>query len=189
MNSEIKSYLHDLRFGETQVHQHISVIPLHAALDGAPPYVALADVMATRTLTVTEVSEGGSVPQLLVLNDGDQPVLIIDGEELIGAKQNRILNTSVLLKERSRTIVPVSCTEQGRWAYASAHFAMSDSVLERKIRSRKSRSVSESIAECNAPQSDQGEVWDGIQALQCKAKSSSPTSAMPSQWLFLHQVG
>jgi hypothetical protein len=178
MNTEIKNYLHNLRFGETQSYQHISVIRLHAVVNGAPSYIALADAMATRTLTVTEVSEGGSVPKLLVLNDSDQPVLIIDGEELIGAKQNRILNTSILLQERSRTVVPVSCTEQGRWAYASPQFAMSDSVLERKIRSRKSRSVSQSLAQCSEPQSNQGEVWDGIQALHCKAKSSSPTSAM-----------
>jgi hypothetical protein len=178
MNAEIKSYLNHLRFGETQSHRNLTVIPLLATRDSVPPYISLAEAMERKTLIVTEISEGGSVPQLLVLNDGDQPVLIIDGEELLGAKQNRILNTTILLKEKSRTIVPVSCTEQGRWAYASAQFAMSDSVLERKIRSRKSRSVSESLSQCNAPQSDQGEVWEGIQALHCKAKSLSPTSAM-----------
>lgn len=178
MNTEIKNYLNGLRFGEVRSHRHITVIPLLATRNGAPPYISLADAMDRKTLIITEVSEGGSVPQLLVLNDGDQPVLIIDGEELLGAKQNRILNTTILLKEESRTIVPVSCTEQGRWSYASASFAMSDAVLERKIRSRKSHSVSESLSH-NAPaQSDQGEVWEGIQALHCKAGSSSQTSAM-----------
>ncbi len=178
MNAEIKSYLNNLTIGEARVYRHITVLPLLAIRDGAPPYIALAQAMDQKTLIVTEVSEGGSVPQLLVLNDGDQPVLIIDGEELLGAKQNRILNTTILLKEKSRTIVPVSCTEQGRWSYASAQFSMSDAVLERKIRSRKNRSVSESLSHNAPPQSDQGEVWDGIQALHCKAGSSSPTSAM-----------
>lgn len=178
MKTEIKNFLQNLRFGETQSHQHITVIPLHAASDGSPPYVALADAMAAKTLTVTEVSEGGSVPELLVSNDSDQPVLIIDGEELLGAKQNRILNTSILLKERSRTVVPVSCTEHGRWAYTSPEFAMSDSVLEHKIRSRKSRSVTSSLCLFSTPLSDQGEVWEGIHALHTKAKFSSPTSAM-----------
>ena len=178
MNAEIKHYLANVQLGAAQSHHHISLIPLSAAVNGTPAFVALADAMGAKTLTVTEVSEGGSVPQLLVLNDGEQPVLIIDGEELLGAKQNRVLNTSILLKERSRTVVPVSCTEQGRWAYASAHFAMSDSVLERKIRSRKSRSVSASLAESATPHSNQGEVWDGIHELQAKAKFASPTSAM-----------
>lgn len=178
MNTEIQNYLQNLRFGETQSYLHIFVVPLHGPLDGAPLYVGLADAMDTRILAVTEVSEGGSVPQLLVVNDGQQPVLIIDGEELIGAKQNRILNTSLLLKERSRTVVPVSCTEQGRWAYASTQFAMSDSVLERKIRSRKSHSVSESLAHEGMPLSDQAEVWEGIQAFHCKSATSSPTAAL-----------
>lgn len=60
------------------------------------------------------------MPQLAVINDGPIAVLIIDGEELIGAKQNRVLNTTVLLKERSKTVIPVSCTEQGRWQWRSA---------------------------------------------------------------------
>jgi hypothetical protein len=178
MNTAIKDYLSNLQLGTVQSYHHISLIPMSAAVNGTPHYVALADAMGAKTLTVTEVSEGGSVPQLLVMNDGGQPVLIIDGEELLGAKQNRVLNTSILLKERSRTVVPVSCTEQGRWAYASAHFAISDSLLERKIRSRKSRSVTASLAACAMPQSNQGEVWDGIHELQAKAKLASPTSAM-----------
>jgi hypothetical protein len=50
--------------------------------------------------------------------------------------------------------------------------------MERKIRSRKTRSVSESLSHHAPPQSDQGEVWESIQALHCKAGSHSPTSAM-----------
>jgi hypothetical protein len=178
MNPGIKNDLNNLRFGEPRTYRHLTVLPLLAFRSGSPPYISLAQAMNQKTLIVTEISEGGSVPQLLVLNDGDQPVLIIDGEELLGAKQNRILNTTILLKEKSRTIVPVSCTEQGRWSSASAQFSLSDAVLERKIRSRKSRSVSESLSHNAPPQSDQGEVWEGIQALHYKAGSSSPTSAM-----------
>ena len=178
MKLEIKDYLRALRFGEVQCHRNISVIPLLGVIDSAPPYIALADAMAAQSLTVTEVCEEGSVPQLLVLNDGTMPVLIIDGEELVGVKQNRVLNTSILLKERSRTVVPVSCTERGRWTYTSTKFSTSEQVLEHKIRSRKSRSVYESLAQGKAHQSNQGEIWDGIQMLHYKAKSSSSTSAM-----------
>jgi hypothetical protein len=178
MQEAIKSCLDTLKFGDNQAYHHITVIPLHGAANGAPPYIALADAMGAKTLTVTEVSEGGSVPELLVTNESDLPVLIIDGEELLGAKQNRILNTTILLKEHSRTKVPVSCTEQGRWAYASAHFSISEAMLERKIRSSKSRSVRESLAREGTHRSDQGEVWDGIHALHAKANLASPTSAM-----------
>ena len=41
---------------------------------------------------ITEVSEGGSVPQLTVLNNADTDALILDGTELEGAKQDRMVN-------------------------------------------------------------------------------------------------
>lgn len=46
---------------------------------------------------MTEVSEAGSVPSLRVVNKGERAVFLLDSEELVGAKQNRILNTSVLI--------------------------------------------------------------------------------------------
>ena len=67
-------------------------------------------------VTVEEVSESGSVPNLLVENKGDIRILFIEGEELVGAKQNRVLNTSVLIAAKSRVKIPVSCVEAGRWA-------------------------------------------------------------------------
>lgn len=178
MKTEIKTCLDTLRFGDSKSYRHITVIPLYGATNGAPPYIALADAMSAKTITVTEVSEGGSVPELLVNNESEIPVLIIDGEELLGAKQNRILNTTILLQEKSRTKVPVSCTESGRWVYDSAQFAESDAMLAHKIRSSKSRSVHRSLSSEGKHHSDQGEVWDGISMLHAKAKLSSPTSAM-----------
>ena len=114
----------------------------------------------------------------MVVNRANKPVLLIDGEELAGAKQNRVLNTSILIKEVSETKIPVSCTEQGRWSYASKAFSESGNVMAYKSRSRKTRSVHQSLEACGAPMSDQGEVWDGIAELQAKACASSPTSAM-----------
>jgi len=97
---------------------------------------------------------------------------------LIGAKQNRVLNTTILLKERSETVVPVSCTERGRWSYTSAAFADSKVLMAHKARARKSSSVSESLAASAGYKSDQGEVWEQIAALHWSVGSTSPTGAM-----------
>jgi hypothetical protein len=62
--------------------------------------------MIQNLLKITELNDSGAVPQLKVMNNAELPVLILDGEELMGAKQNRIVNTSILLREKFETIIP-----------------------------------------------------------------------------------
>lgn len=57
---------------------------------GSPDYLMLEEALQVNLLTVTEVHEGGVVNNLRVTNRAQQAVLIVDGEELVGAKQNRI---------------------------------------------------------------------------------------------------
>jgi len=59
------------------------------------------------------------VPNLAVDNKGERFVLFVEGQELRGAKQNRVLNASVLIAAHTKTVIPVSCVEQGRWRYVS----------------------------------------------------------------------
>ena len=104
-----------IRIGEPIRHESLTVFPLFAEPHGQVDYLLADEAMASGTVSVQEVSEGGSVPDLLVENTGDARVLFLEGEELVGAKQNRVLNTSVLLPARSKVKVPVSCVEHGRW--------------------------------------------------------------------------
>jgi len=117
MEAVIAKYLEMMELGEPRQHENIAVFPLFNPLNDSPKYLALKEALEKGVLTVKEVNRGGSVPELKVLNKASVPVLLLDGEELAGAKQNRILNTTILLKEDSTTIIPVSCTEQGRWDY------------------------------------------------------------------------
>ncbi len=177
MESVVTSRLRSVQFGEVQRYKNIAILPLIAP-DGSFHYRTLGEALATSDVIITEVSAAGAVPELLVINRGKSPVLLIDGEELAGAKQNRVLNTSIVLRELSETRIPVSCTEQGRWSYASPSFAESGNVMAQKARALKSRSVSHSLEAAASYYSDQGEVWNGIAELQAKACCHSPTSAM-----------
>jgi hypothetical protein len=178
METAVKTRLQSLQFGSPQVYKNIIILPLTAPIDGTFQYRTLGEGLAASDLAVTEISSSGSVPDLMVVNRGQTPVLLVDGEELAGAKQNRVLNTSILLKERSETKIPVSCTEQGRWAYTSKVFGESGHVMAFQSRSKKSSSVHRSLERSGAHYSDQHEVWAEIHALQHKAGSHSPTSAM-----------
>ena len=91
------STLPDVRVGDPIHHQALAVFPLFSAPDGAVDYLLADEAIQAGSVTVQEVNEGGSVPNLLVTNQGDSRVLFLEGEELRGAKQNRVLNTSVLI--------------------------------------------------------------------------------------------
>ncbi|MDD3250723.1 MAG: hypothetical protein PHF23_10230 [Smithellaceae bacterium] len=178
MKDIMKEQLEALKFGDIQIHKHVAVLPIVNTNSSAMDYWTMKEAMGHNLLTVTEVTEGGHVPELKVINKGDKPVLLLDGEELVGAKQNRVLNTTILLKEHSETIIPVSCTEHGRWSYRSSKFEESGYIMSANLRSVKNASVHESLKACRTFISDQFAVWDGI-AYQARAnKVDAPTGAM-----------
>jgi hypothetical protein len=178
MLSALKSRLQSVRFGEVQTYKDIAIVPLLSSMEGRLKYLTLSEALASWTIAASEVSAGRPMPELLVINRGNQPILLIDGEELSGAKQNRGLNSSILLKEYSKTKIPVSSTEQGRRSPTSRAFQESGNVMPRTIRARKTRSVTASLAASASFRPDQGEVWDSIAELQSKSCVPSPTSAM-----------
>lgn len=129
-------------------------------------------------LSVQEISEGGSVPELSIMNNGDQFILLLDGEEISGAKQNRVLNTSILVAPKTKIIIPVSCTEQGRWNYTSREFNDSGIMMARSLRSSKQESVTRNVRERKNYQSDQGRVWEEVANLNADLGTHSGTGAM-----------
>jgi hypothetical protein len=178
MEKTVLECLSALQLGEMQVFEQMAVIPLVSELSEGPEYITLPQAMSSGVLVITEVSNGGSVPELGVKNSGDLPVLILDGEELVGAKQNRVVNATILLPEKAETTIPVSCTESGRWSYASPVFADSGVVLPKRIRSNKVASVSASLVRDRTFTSDQSRVWADIDELSDAQGVVSPTSAM-----------
>ena len=178
MEDTIKDTLLTLEFGKIQSFKNRAVIPRTIPVKGGPQYLTLKEALEQQLLKVTEVSEGGSVPNLKVTNKGDTSVLLLDGEELAGAKQNRVLNTTILLGKKSKTVIPVSCTEMGRWSYSMSEFADSEVVMSPGIRSMKAATVSASLERKESYCSDQGAVWSAIEEISRKADVDSPSSAM-----------
>jgi hypothetical protein len=160
-----------IQIGEPVQHRGIVVSPLFPRRDPVAAYVTLDDAIGGG-LVVRETSESGSVPELVVENPLSERVLLYDGEELLGAKQNRILNVSVLAEAKSSLTIPVSCVEQGRWSRRSAHFLASSHISHADLRRRKAetqaaRPLARGVA--------QGEVWDAVRdkALRMSVQSST----------------
>lgn len=178
MDKDIKKYLSSFEFGEVQHFKNMAVLPILTSLDDSPEYLVLKQALERQMLIISEVSQEGRVPELKVINKGEVPVLLLDGEELAGAKQNRVLNTTILLEEKSETIIPVSCTEQRRWSYTSRDFSDSGTVMIPKMRKMKSQTVSDSLEESREYRSDQGTVWTSINEMSQRAEVHSRTAAM-----------
>lgn len=178
MENIVKARLEEIKLGEIQLYNHVAVIPIISTNGSGLNYLTMKEAMESHSIIVTELTEDGTVPELKVVNKAEKPVLLLDGEELAGAKQNRVLNTTILLKENSETIIPVSCTEQGRWCSRSEHFEESGYMMSSKLRGIKNRSVYENLKLSRKFVSDQGEVWNRIASQACENKVNVPTGAM-----------
>ena len=175
-------------FGTEVTFNSLTIVPLIGkprAANGIPgPSSSVADydtldvALARGTLQITEVTESGRVPEIKVVNAGQRPVLIIDGEELVGAKQNRTVNLSILIPPAADVIVPVTCVEAGRWSRQSRSFASSSRTHYAAGRAAKSAQVSESLRRDGVARADQSQVWRAISEKSMRLGTSSATAAM-----------
>ena len=178
----IQDTLAGLQIGEPVVHRQMAMFPLlgKQAGGGERAYLTLDEARGAAWAEVGEVSEGGSVPELLFKNPGDKPVLLVEGEELVGAKQNRTLNVSILAPPKKETLIPVSCVERGRWGYDDGEvFQSSDRAHYAMGRRAKREAVNRNMS--RDPQSrhaDQGAVWAEIDAKMATMAACSDTDAM-----------
>src|SRR5437764_3330138 len=117
----------------------LQVFGLGHDLPPATDYQTLDEALAAQAFAVTEASEGGSVPTLKVSNKSARRVFLMAGEQLVGAKQNRVLNTSLLIESGTELPVPVTCVEQGRWSYRSRTFGSSGSSSHSRLRAKMTR--------------------------------------------------
>ena len=165
--------------GSRQSFRNLSVYPLISTNgSGTANYRLLDEAITEGMASITEVSEAGHVPELAFKNRGDRPVLLIDGQELRGARQNRALNITILAEPESELIIPVACVERGRWAYRQQDLQTSEEILFSSARAERARSVSESMRRKAGARADQQRLWQMIDERLRSSKSSSDTDAM-----------
>lgn len=174
----IADTLSGLALAEPQHFRNLTVVPMLDASAGPAGYLLLDELMTLGLAKVTEVSEGGSVPEVSFANLADRPVLLVDGEELVGARQNRILNLSILVAAGRTIRIPVSCVERGRWAYRGRDFKAAEHKLYRKARAMKAAHVTASLRERGDRRSDQHALWQDIDRKMSRMQSYSPTASM-----------
>ena len=175
---DCSSFIREITIGDAKSFKNLTVFPITSSDAGERNYISLDGALKNKDIEITEVSEGGNVNKLMVRNKGTVAVFMMDGEELVGAKQNRILNTSILIDAASEIYIPVSCVEEGRWSYHTRNFHTSDSVFFSSGRRDKNRYVAKYSRQYGEFRADQGKVWESVAHLNDRADAESHTGAM-----------
>jgi len=164
--------MHFTAFGNAALVQ-VSIEPLTSF-----PFHPAGPAISSGRLIISELTAMGSVGQLTALNNTADYLLLTDADVLTGAKQNRIVNRSVLLAPSGKTVIEVSCVERLRWNYRSSSFSTPGSVADPSLRSRKAGTFSRRKPEHTMDFRDtQGEVWDHVSAnLACEGVMSQTES-------------
>lgn len=186
---QVENWLRQIEVGEGMHHHNLTIFPLfrrHTAPESEADreiaqsdsdggrYRLLDDAVKLNEAVVEEVSEGGDVPFLGVKNVGAKPILIPEGEILTGAKQNRVVNLTVLVASQSTCKLPVSCVEQGRWHYKTRHFRPT-AFAHPILRDMKVRSAQRNRKVMGMALADQGGVWDEVDSHLDAFAAAAPT--------------
>jgi hypothetical protein len=164
--------------GEPDVAGPLAVFPLFG-----PParfeYQSLAQGRP-QGVWVKELADGASVNDLVIHNPTGLPVLLFEGEEVLGAQQNRTFDVSVLVAANSTLKVPVSCVEAGRWdgRRHGEDFALAPQAAYPRLRRLKNEAVYAAVASGAAARADQSAVWSEVDEKLDSLGASAPSRAM-----------
>ena len=157
----------------------LAVFPLSADRSPSVRYVSFAEAVQ-RGAVVKELGGSASVNDLVVHNPLDVPVLLYEGEEVLGAQQNRTFDVSVLVAATSELRVPVSCVEAGRWdgGRHDEAFAPAPQTANPRLRRMKNTHARASLAAGLEPRAVQSEVWREVAETAGRHGVNSPTGAI-----------
>lgn len=109
------------------------------------------------------------VNEICLINRGNSPVLMLDGDEITGALQNRIISRSDIAEPNSTRRISVICAEEDRWDEIGGFKTGYCSYPSLRALLTKSRQTRIDI---------QKAIWKEIQRKMTVTKTRSATSSM-----------
>jgi len=126
-----------------------------------------SDGMArSRGTQVPQYNTGASVNQLVLINRGKRPVLLLAGELVSGGKQDRIIAKDRIIAPGADPLpLDVFCVEHGRWS-SGLQFSAAKTMVHPSVREQA------------AVNQSQSEVWESVRK-GTTANVAAPPSASP----------
>jgi hypothetical protein len=141
-------------------------------------YSTLDEALEAHWIEVAESTEAGQVSRIKIINRSEQMVFLMAGEQLVGCKQNRVMNSSIMVPPRAEMPLPVTCVERGRWGYSSSAFSSPHTSSHYALRAMMTGQASQSYRSAGVPISDQRKVWGEVSRKLGVMGSPSSSDAM-----------
>jgi len=128
----------------------------------------LARTRDSRPNTPPDYTSGPAVNQLVLVNRGKRPLLLLAGELVSGGKQDRIIAKDRIVAPGAEPLpLDVFCVEHGRWSSGS-QFAASKTIVHPSVREQA------------ALKQDQNDVWNAVRAGTTSRMAASAGQPMPA---------
>lgn len=171
------AWLDTLRLGAPRRSGPLAIVAVYGDAGCATvAYHTLSEAIETGEVVISEQTSA-TVPTLQILNQSALPVLILDGDEVTGGRQNRVVNTTLLVPAKTAFDLPVSCIEHGRWHETQATFAAGEAVHP-SLRRQKNEQVTASFLRVAQPLADQGAVWAEVAERHRRTGTRSATASL-----------
>jgi hypothetical protein len=167
--------LGELKLGEPLFVRNLTVYPLTNGGGSETKVATLAEGIQARTVRVSEL-EVPTVEEIILDNQGSEPLFLLDGEEIFGAHQTRVTTTAALIDAETSVSLPVACIEEGRWE-GDSRFQGSFSSTHPRLRSIICRGVNDSLKSARTFRAPQRLVWDEVTRKLTSLKVTSATSS------------
>ena len=159
--------LKHLSLAERQNYENMTVVPILS--DTNTPFDVL-DLKEGLKMGLVKIEEcdNSNIEQVKLKNNSISPLILLDGEEIAGSLQNRIISQTMIIAPKSEIKIPVNCSEKGRNTYKS-EFHYSNYMANSNTRRKKVY---------NKNKLRQNVVWSSIDDLEKDKNTCSKTNAL-----------
>ena len=181
----ITQHFNSIEPGPAQHLGGLTFVPLKAEAKTDISHIKTFDYLATQNLAAaSEHQSGAVVTSIDIKNDSEHHLLMLDGEGIVGAKQNRMVQRSVIIAPYTQQPIPVNCVEQGRWRFkAESNFKKAEFLISPRMRDIKGEQLK------NKQNADiQSSMWNEISALERKLGATSETDDLDEILKFKQRV-
>lgn len=152
----IADYLRSVQIGEAQAYKNLALFPLLGPTSKLE-YLVFDEAVQQGL----QIEDTGTVPSLRVRNTTGRRVLILQGEYVIGGKQNRMFVHNLFIDPDFQEEVAVNCVQQHRWTSGLGTFTTSGQRAHTRLR--------------RATMTGQGEVWNEVRSYSSSTRVHSAT--------------